>query len=258
MPKLRLTGLILLALLISSCSIEVTGMQSPLAHDYGEIAWRPLRAPVDQRVLIAPGYTAAVANDARSDPLTLLRRLGNLPSDILSSPLQRLTIGLRPPDRLETTRPAPTVEILGPFYPDGPIDSANAPVLARYNTADLPREDDRLIIKDLPELAAGQLIIVRLTPAPNQLVPWEYAITPRRKPYGGNMASIAGTELNGALVFSTVFIQDPDYHRIVSQTWERISSHAGGDWLFLVIWIGGLGLVVGIGVYRWRSVAGRS
>jgi len=82
-------------LLATGCTARVTGMLSPVAHDYTGVEWQVLTREVRQPFLVGPGYDAAFANDPRTTPAQLIERYAALPADAAEGTLIELRVGAR-------------------------------------------------------------------------------------------------------------------------------------------------------------------
>ena len=248
---------VLLGLLLASCSVQSSGMQSPVLHDYGPVEWVTLEQELEQMLIVGTGYSAAIQNDQSTSPEAFVERLSALPPDATSGELTELRIGLRLTDggdgpwetgtRLQLER----LNVPGQGEPE---------MLIELDVDGLPRSGERVIIRDLTELAAGQVISVRLLPgdeAQSGLV--EVGLTTSRAPYAGWKAMSGGVEQAGALVFETRYVRDVSLSGVASAGWSRFSARDTG---FLTLWgFAIVGLIAGISVvYRkqgWSEPDGR-
>lgn len=94
--RLVLLPAVLLLLLAGGCSARVTGMTSPVAHDYAPEMWQPLVGELRQPFLVGPGYSAAFGHDARITPAQLITRYEELPTDAAEGELVEVRVGVRP------------------------------------------------------------------------------------------------------------------------------------------------------------------
>ena len=85
----------LLAVILSGCASQVSGYQSPIAHDYAPLAWLPLDRAVAQPFVAGTGYSAAIGNDMLTTPTQLQARLAALPNDTRGGSLRELRAGVR-------------------------------------------------------------------------------------------------------------------------------------------------------------------
>ncbi len=183
-------------------------MQAPLAHDYDGIQWRPLDAAVQQRITVAPGYTALVENDPGTDAATLRERIPELPDDVRSSDLVAILIAARPVED-QPFDTALTVTVTQE-------ESSEAPVVSQLE--ELEVDGDWLVVRDFPDVFARDIIDVELGPAAG----WEYGITVDRVPYGGFAASLQADDgsqepLRGSLAYETIFEQLTDRSRLIEE-----------------------------------------
>jgi hypothetical protein len=227
----RLIGLTLLGLLLAGCSVQSSGMQSPVLHDYGPVEWVVLDREMQQALIVGTGYSAAIENDQSTSPEAFLERLSALPSDATSGELVELRVGLRVTggeDGQWTTGARIQLERLE--FPG----RGEPEVLVQLDVDELPRARERVIIRDLPELAAGQILSVRLLPGDGvQSGLVEVGLTTSRSPYAGWKATSGGEELAGALVFETRYVRNVSVSGIVSAAWDRLAGAESG---FLLLW----------------------
>jgi hypothetical protein len=252
-----LIGVALLGLLLASCSVQSSGMQSPVLHDYGPVSWVVLENELEQTLIVGTGYSAAIENDPNTSPEVFLERLSALPSDATSGELTEIRIGLRLTDNGEGPWQTGTrIQLERLDFPG----SGEPEVVIEFDVDGLLRSGERVIISDLPELDAGEVISVRLLPGDGvQSGLVEVGLTTSRAPYAGWKATSGGVEQAGALVFETRYVRDVSLSGVVAAAWSRFS---GRDIGFLTLWgiaIGGL--IAGIGVvYRrqgWSEPDGR-
>ncbi|MFW6074911.1 MAG: hypothetical protein ACOC9Y_04900 [Chloroflexota bacterium] len=254
---------VLIAALVTGCSSPITGMQAPVGHDYDGIQWRPLEHIVSQAVILAPGYSAALQNDADVTPDELRDRLQELPDDVRNAEPEAIRVRLRPMKDAESYRPAPTVNVTSAIDPgdDGPpLPNANAPHLIAENALRLERRGDWLII-DAPTTArAGDVVVIQIMPDPDATATWEYGVTPDRKPYGGWFARLGAegeVQPNLSLSYATIFVQDPDFRQMVTDSLSRVGGQLRNDLPFAVGFIALLGSIIGIGAAAYRTGEGR-
>ena len=235
---------VLLATLIlaGGCATRTVGMQAPLAHDYDGIQWRPLDTTISQAIIVAPGYTAVVENDPRTDPETLVQRIERLPDDVRSARLEEIRLAVRPGRN-------------GSYEPMLAIQSAvtGSPDQSTIWSFEEIRFDGDWAIVDIPtHIWAGELIEISIVAGAG----WEYGITVDRAPYGGYPAA-AGAEaqpLRGSLGFQTVFSQSTDRSRMIEEdVWPAFRA-AATDPLLITIYT----FIVALGLWfiwmRRRSV----
>ena len=252
-----LIGVVLLWLLLSGCSVQSSGMQSPVLHDYGPVEWVTLEHELEQALIVGTGYSAAIQNDQSTSPEVFLDRMAALPTDATSGELTELRIGLRLTDNSDGPWETGTrIQLERLDFPG----SGEPEMLIELDVDGLPRSGERVIIHDLPELAAGEVVSVRLLPgdaAQSGLL--EVGLTTSRAPYAGWKATSGGIEQAGALVFEMRYVRDVSVSGVVSAAWSRFS---GKDVGFLMLWgFAIVGLTAGIGVvYRrqgWSEPDGR-
>lgn len=208
--------LIVVGLLLSGCSAQVAGMQSPAPHDYGSIDWIPLDREIEQSFITGPGYSAVIENDPGTTSDEYLERLTELPEDARSGDLERLRLGLRLSGRNDMAwNTGARLEL---SYADGQL-------VAELAVDDLPRSGERVDILDLPAIESGQVMLMLLVPGDGpDAQRLQVGLTPNRAPYGGWRAVSAGQELQGAIVFDTRYVRDVAAGAIVSAGVNRVAD----------------------------------
>jgi hypothetical protein len=229
-------------LMASGCTTRTAGMQSPLAHDYDGLQWRPLDHAVVQAVTVAPAYTALVENDPSTSPDDLRSRIDGLPDDVRGSQLVEIRVLVRP---------------LDPLVVDGK-SSINVGESAGVDLASLSTDGDWRIVDDVPAAEAGQTIVIELHPGEGAAPGWEYAITPGRSPYGGEPAAVgeSGERLSGALGFQTIFEQETDVGAVANDVVDAVADGFGGDPLLGLVYAVLLVGIVALVRFRGRSRIG--
>lgn len=226
----------------SACATRTVGMQAPLAHDYDGIQWRPLDAPVSQRIIVAPGYTAVVENDPRTDPETLVERILRLPDDVRSARMEEIRLAVRPSTEGSFERELDIELVI--------VDGVDAPLIWSYE--DIRFDDDWAVIEIPQHIWAGEIVEIQVNAGSG----WEYGITVDRAPYGGEVAllGVDPQPLRGALGFQTVFSQSTDRSRLIEESvWPSLRSAATDPFLvILYAMIAGAGSV--ILWLRWREM----
>src|SRR5690606_22003458 len=107
-----------------------------------------------------------------------------------------------------------------------------------------PRSRDTVIITDVPEFSAGDIVVVGLSPGNGpQAESMQVAVTSHRAPYAGWRATSEDEPLIGALVFDTRYQRDVAVGDVVRSGLDRVAS--GGP--FLVLWgVASGGMVAGL------------
>lgn len=234
--------LIVAGLLLSGCSAQVTGMQSPVLHDYGSIDWIPLDREIEQSFITGPGYSAVIENDPGTTPEEYLERLAQLPEDARNGELKQLRLGLRLSGRNDMAWN--TGARLQLSYLEG------QPV-AEVSVDQLPRSGERVEVQDLPEIEPGRVMLVRLIPGDGpDAQRLQAGLTPNRAPYGGWRAVSNGQELPGALVFDTRYVRDVAVGEIVRAGATRVAN--AGPTFLAVFGLTVCGLL-GSALLLWRK-----
>ena len=240
-------------MLLTGCSAQVSGMQSPMFHDYGPVEWIQLDRRIEQQFIVGTGYSAAIDNDPEMTPEEYAARLEALPEDATSGTLEELRIGMRLadlPDGAWST--GATISISQTWVWDEPANPREGH-LYLIEVDDLTRSGDTVIIKDLPEFSAGDVVSIWLSPGNGpQAESLQVAVTPHRAPYAGWRAMSGDELLVGALVFETRYLRDVAVGEIVRSGLDRVAS--GGS--FLLLWgIVSGGMLAGLVVLNRKLVA---
>lgn len=205
-----------IGLVLSGCSAQVTGMQSPVLHDYGLIDWIPLDREIEQSFISGPGYSAVIENDPGTTPEEYLQRLSQLPEDARSADLERLRVGLRLSGRDDAAWN--TGARLQLAYSD-------AQSLVDIPIDDLPRSGERVELLDLPDVEPGRELVLRIIPGSGpDAQRLQVGLTPGRAPYGGWPAVSGDEELGGAIVFDTRYERDVVISEIVRAGADRVAD----------------------------------
>jgi hypothetical protein len=186
---MALAGLVVL-LLATGCTARVTGMTSPVAHDYAVVQWQALDGEVRQPFLVGPGYSAAFENDPRTTPGQLVERYEALPADAAEGRLVELRVGARPED---AERAGPGTRVGIRYAPE------RDPRFPEFVAADWP---DAHVW--LPELADG-LVVEQTFLSPYPLLD---GIVVRTATFWGDLTpgeALIGPA--GATVFDTPYLQ---------------------------------------------------
>lgn len=245
-------ALVLLALaLLAGCTTRTAGMQAPLAHDYDPMRWRPLDSTVAQPFVVAPAYTALVENDPGTDAATLQQRITALPDDARASELVELRVAIRPNDDLEFDAGS-TIELR---HFDG------GPALLSRRLIDLEFDGDWAVIDNLPEVVAGDRLVIELRPA-SIASGWEWGYATGPVPYGGDSAlldfeSASPVSLGQALGFQTIFEQRTDAGSIAAEGFESAVDGLFSDSVLLGFYAIALLAGVAVVVYHSNRQAGR-
>lgn len=249
---------LVIAALFAGCTVQTTGMQAPLPHDYDAVEWLPLNEPVEQLIIVAPGYAAAVENDPEVTPQALRQRIAQLPDDVRAARLVRIEIGVRPAEP-RVTSASPLIEIERLRTLDVQADAAGrvAENMLRVPADEHLSNDTAVLAPDGHELRAGDVLMIRLIPGDDQTSSWEYAITPDRKPYGGWVASGPDNQPKGSLAYTTTFERDVDTTDIVAEAGDRVATLPSSDAAFLIAYGGTslatLGVAAGLVTRRRRE-----
>lgn len=216
--------LVAIGLVLSGCSAHVSGMQSPVLHDYGSIDWVPLTEEVEQSFVTGTGNSAAIENDPGTTPVEYLERQSQLPEDARSGDLQRLRVGLRLSGRDDAAWD--TGARLQLAY-------ADAQPLVDISIDVLPHSGERVEILELPEIEPGRELVLRLIPGSGpDAHRLQVGLTPGRAPYGGWRAVSGDEDLTGAIVFDTRYMRDVAVGDIVQAGIDRVAD-AGAVFLVL-------------------------
>lgn len=237
-PRRWVAPALVLPLLLGGCSATVAGYSSPLAHDYGPLAWPVLGGPVEQAFIAGPGTSAAIDNDATTTPEEFAARLAALPPDARTGRLDELRIGLRLADdvgfRWETGARLHLLDAAGALVAEFAIDA-------------LPHRDGWVRITDPPQLPAGTPVRLRLVPGDGpDAGRLQFGLTSDRAPFGGWKATTLGpggapTELNGALLVWTRYERDVDARGVLRAAGASLRGGAERDAGFAVVWLAALG-----------------
>ncbi len=240
---MRVLLFILVGLVLSSCSSHVSGMQSPVSHDYGSIDWMPLTQDTEQLFISGPGNSLAVENDPNTTPEEYLERLSRLPEDARSGNFDRLRVGLRLRGRDDAAWN--TGARLQLAYAEQP-----ARTLVDLRIDDLRRAGDQMELSNLPAVEPARVLVLRLLPGEGpDASRLEVGTTPGRVPYGGWRAVSGGEELGGAIVFDTRYVREVALGEIVQSGMHRVAE-AGPAFLTLFgLVVGGLS---GAALLLWR------
>lgn len=233
--------LIVVALLLSGCSAQVAGMQSPVLHDYGSIDWIPVTQEIEQRFIAGSGNSAAVQNDPGTTPGEYQARLSQLPEDARGGTLRRLRLGLRLSGRNDAAWN--TGARLQLAYDDG------QPFLD-VSVDTLPRSGERVEIDSLPRIEPGGVVVIRLLPGEGpDAARLRMGFTPWRAPHGGWRASTNTEEMRGAMVFDTRYERDVAALEIAEAALSRVSQSGSA---FLGLFGLMVGSLIGAIVVLWR------
>jgi hypothetical protein len=248
---LLMLGVLAAGMLLSACSAQVSGMQSPVLHDYGPIEWIPLDRQFDQALISGPGYSAAVENDPRTTPEQYLERHAELPEDARHGDLNRLRVGVRMTDgESGMWQTGARLQILYSDFPETEVTQVSAPIVD-VAVDDLPRDGDRVVLTDIDQVESGRAIVLRIIPGTGpDSHRLQLGISPERAPYGGWRATANGEIQRGALVFDTRYERDVDLRDAARVAWRRMTGEGSG---FLTAY----GILVGVlattGVVVWRA-----
>ncbi|RIK39251.1 MAG: hypothetical protein DCC58_15535, partial [Chloroflexi bacterium] len=224
-------------LLFAGCSAVVAGYSSPLAHDYGRVAWPALGATVEQVFIAGPGTSAAIDNDATTTQEQFLARHTALPEDARSGRLDELRVGVRLAD--DTGVAWATGARLLLLGDDGAV-------LAEYPIDSLPRTGDWLTVSDPPNPPSGAAVRLQLKPGDGpDAERLEFGLTSDRAPFGGQRAAVLGPdgerqELPGALLVWTRYERDVDLRGVLHTAGASLRGGIERDPAFGLLWLGGL------------------
>lgn len=231
---MRLALVAILALLLSGCSAQVTGMQSPVLHDYGTIDWIPVDREIRQPFITGSGYSATIDNDPATTPEEFLERNAALPDDAREGRLDRVRIGLRLSGREDTGwDTGARVQIRA-------VDGEGGAVVD-VAVDELARSGDRVFLTDLPDIPSGSVFEIVVLPGSGpDSDRLQLGITPHRAPYGGWRASTGGDELRGAMVFGTRYERDVALGEVFDEGISRIGNAGIAFLLLYGVAFGGL------------------
>lgn len=231
----RLSLLVFAALLLGGCSVQVSGMQNPAARDWGELEWMTVNRELEQPFVVGSGHGAAIHNDALTPPREYIENLAKLPADATSGEFLELRVPLRlrggsvgpwqTGTRLQLIPANVDLEWGDPFL-DVVVDA-------------LPRTHDRVVITDLPDLQAGDVVVIRLIPGdgPHRDL-LDVGITPHRAAFGGWRMTSKGEMTVGSMAFEARYMREVDSRGVVSGGLDRMGDGGAG---FLTLW--GIGVV---------------
>ena len=238
---MRALLLVAIGFVLSGCSVQVAGMQSPVLHDYGSIDWIPLDREIEQSFITGPGNSAAVQNDPGTTPGEYLERLSQLPEDARSGDLERLRVGLRLSGQNDMAWD--TGARLQLLYPEGQP-------LVDVSVDELRGSGESVEIRELPEIESGRVMLLRLIPgAGPDAQRLQVGLTPNRAPYGGWRAVGDGEELQGAIVFDTRYVRDVAVGEVIGAGANRV---AGTGVAFLAIFGLTVAGLIGSALLLWR------
>lgn len=238
---MRAVVLIATALLLSGCSAQVAGMQSPVPHDYGTIDWISVTQQFEQTFIAGPGNSAAIQNDPGTTPEEYQSRLAQLPDDARFGALRRLRVGLRLSGRNDAAwHTGASLEVA---YQDGEP-------LMDLIVDTLPRSGEKVEIVNLPEIAPGSAIVIRLIPGSGpDAGRLQMGFTPWRAPHGGWNAVGENEEMRGAMVFDTLYERDVALVGILESGVNRIADSGAS---FLAVFGAVIVTLLGSIVLLWR------
>lgn len=226
----RIVLVTLIGLLLSGCSMQVSGMQNPAARDWGELEWMPVNRELEQPFVVGSGHGAAIHNDALTPPDEYIDNLAKLPADATSGEFLELRVPLRL--RGDSVGPWETGTRLQLIPADVELEWGDPFLDVVVDT--LPRTHDRVVITELPDLQAGDVVVIRLIPGDGpQRELLDVGITPHRAAFGGWRMTSKGEMTVGSMAFEARYMREVDSAGVITGGVDRMADGGAG---FLTIW----------------------